>query len=122
MEKLFGSMFDGGEGNQSDDDTENDRQLTILQQIRLEFNQYITEKASMNDDPLQWWLKNGAIRYPLIARLARACLAIPATSVPSERLFSAAGNLLTAKRSCLASCNVDKLLFLNKNLSKLDGM
>ena len=41
---------------------------------------------------------------------------ITVTSVPSERLFSSTGNLVSNKRSCLLPENVDKLLFLYENL------
>ena len=34
--------------------------------------------------------------------------------MPSERVFSTAGNTVTKKRSCLLSDNVDKLVFLHK--------
>ena len=38
-------------------------------------------------------------------------LYITASSVPSEWLFSSAGNLINEKRSCLSSENVDYLSF-----------
>ena len=35
--------------------------------------------------------------------------------MPSDRLFSSAGNLVNQKRSCLSPENVDYLLFLYEN-------
>ncbi|CAM9782478.1 unnamed protein product, partial [Sphacelaria rigidula] len=47
-----------------------------------------TEHAlAMNENPLKWWALN-APRYPLIAYVARNALAVPASSGPSERVFS----------------------------------
>jgi hypothetical protein len=47
-------------------------------------------------DPLKWW-KEKKSSLPRLAKLACTYLAIPSTSVPSERLFSSAGNTLTKK-------------------------
>ncbi|KAI9559424.1 hypothetical protein GHT06_013412 [Daphnia sinensis] len=41
-----------------------------------------------------------------------------ATSVPSDMLFSAAGDLIREKRSRLSADHVDMLLFLNRNAKK----
>ena len=38
------------------------------------------------------------------------------TSVPSERLFSKAGEAIAARRSNIKPKNVDMILFLNKKL------
>lgn len=43
------------------------------------------------EDSALWWRDN-CHSYPGIARLARKYLAVPASSVPSERVFSSAGN------------------------------
>ncbi len=42
--------------------------------------------------------------------------AVQGTSVPSERVFSMAGDIVTASRSRLLAENVDKLIFLQKNM------
>ena len=65
-------------------------------------------------DSLDWW-KQRLSTYPRLSSLARKYLCCPATSVPSERLFSSVGNLINKKRCCLKPENVDRLLFLHKN-------
>ncbi|XP_054594610.2 E3 SUMO-protein ligase ZBED1 [Nothobranchius furzeri] len=55
--------------------------------------------------------------YPLLARMAKRYLCVPGTSVASERVFSTAGDIITAKRSCLTPGRVNQLLFLQKNLT-----
>ena len=53
--------------------------------------------------------------------LARFVLCTPATLTPAERMFSAAGNIVTKKRASLLPSNVDALIFLNKNWELLFG-
>ena len=43
-------------------------------------------------------------------------ICVPARSVASEKVFSSAGDLVSAQRLCLCSEHVDKLIFLKKNL------
>ena len=64
-------------------------------------------------DPLIWWREN-EMNFPNLAKQARTYLAIPATSVPSERVFSKAGEIVSARRASIKSKNVDMILFLNK--------
>ncbi len=52
--------------------------------------------------------------YPLLSSLSKAYLTIPATSVPSERVFSTAGDILNAQRSQLLPQNVDMQFFFAK--------
>ena len=64
--------------------------------------------------PLTWWKMNGH-RFPHMQQLARAVLAIPATSTPAERLFSAAGLVCFKKTCSLSAEHVDMLVFLHQN-------
>ena len=70
-------------------------------------------QSKSTDDPLWFWQVNGS-RYPLLAPVARFVLAIPATSVPSERLFSTAGLVMDRLCASMAPDMVQKILFLNK--------
>jgi hypothetical protein len=53
--------------------------------------------ADIDVDVLGWW-KFHAGEYPCLARIARDYLAIPATSVPAERVFSGGADLVTKKQ------------------------
>ncbi|XP_060754404.1 zinc finger BED domain-containing protein 4-like [Neoarius graeffei] len=68
-----------------------------------------------NDDPLTYWRTNRG-RFPELARMARRYLAAPCTSTDSERLFSAASNVLDERRNRLTCDKAEKLLFIKKNL------
>jgi len=54
--------------------------------------------------------------------MARIHLAIPATSTPSERLFSDAGNLLSAKRTRMNSELFRRIMFLKRNAIKVSNI
>ena len=74
------------------------------------------EPLPLSENPLSWWMKHEE-SYPLLARQAKRYLCVPGTSVPSERVFSTVGDIITAKRSCLTPEHVDQLLFLQRNLT-----
>jgi hypothetical protein len=65
--------------------------------------------------PLVWWKENEE-KFPNLSKLAKKYLAIPATSVPSERIFSTAGLTLTKLRSTLDPETVNEIIFINKNM------
>lgn len=69
----------------------------------------------LTEDPLNWWCVH-EVTFPLLSRLTKRYLCIPGTSVSAERVFSTAGDVVTAKRSSLKPEYVDQLVFLQKNL------
>ncbi len=80
---------------------------------RNEVNRYFSDPLG-DHGTLDWW-KGRAEAYPRLAALAKKYLSCPASSVPSERIFSLAGNIVSKKRASLKPENVDMLIFLKKN-------
>jgi hypothetical protein len=68
-------------------------------------------RVSKDTDVLLWWDDNEH-RYPHLAKLARDYLAIPASSVPAERVFSRAGDLISKKRNRLSRETANMLMCL----------
>ena len=85
-----------------------------------EVDRYMADLEDKKLKTLDWWRKN-ASRYPRIASIARKMLARPATSVPSERLFSIGGKIVTSDRASLQPETVNQLLFLNSYLKVRAG-
>ena len=93
------------------------RNQTIPAPTYDEFIRYQNENvlpALEEHDPFKWWQIN-KIHYPKLSQLAMKYLSIPATSVPSERLFSDTGKLITSERTLLNPNLVEKLMFLKRN-------
>ena len=67
-----------------------------------------------NDDInlLDFWIRHSGF-YPILNKLARRYLGVPATSVPVERLFSEAGELISTKRNSLLLENANMFLCLS---------
>ena len=64
---------------------------------------------------VKWWKENKN-RYPLLYEAAKDLLHTPTTSVPSEHIFSEAGYIDCARTSKILQVNLDRDLFLRKNL------
>ena len=73
-----------------------------------------TPVAEYNINPFKWWSIRKT-QFSNIAKLAKKYLSIPASSVPSERLFSDAGNQITAKHTCLDPTLAGKIMFMKRN-------
>ncbi len=69
--------------------------------------------------PLQWWRQHHC-RFPYISQLALKVLAIPATSAPSERVFSTAGLTIAKDRARLESDRANELVFLHDCIPSLE--
>lgn len=62
-----------------------------------------------NFDILQWWKRNSEL-YPTLAKMARAFLAVPVSTVASESAFSAAGRLTDHLRNSMVAETVESLI------------
>jgi hypothetical protein len=63
-------------------------------------------------DPLQWWKKKQD-QFPILAKLARVYLAVPATSAPSERVFSKANHIISKTRCRLDPAKAGRMIWLS---------
>jgi hypothetical protein len=63
-------------------------------------------------NPLSWWSIHQR-KFKYLSVLASRVLSIPATSAPSERVFSTAGLTITKDRARLASQTAKELIFLH---------
>nr|XP_054594517.1 E3 SUMO-protein ligase ZBED1-like [Nothobranchius furzeri] len=109
MAELFGEVF-----------KKQDQVKTLAQVVEDEVASYrLADSIGVDADPFRWW-KTNEHRFPHVAKVAKRLLCVPGTSVPSERIFSTAGDIVSANRSRLAPDSVDRLIFLHKNLSIVD--
>ena len=71
------------------------------------------------NNPLEWW-KLKQHQFPLLAAFAKKYLGIPATSAPSERVFSTAGLTIANMRSRLLPDTAAELVFLHDALPAIE--
>ena len=85
-------------------------------EIELELKKFKSvPNLNRNENPLEWWEKSGKALFPNLYSTAIKHLVIPATSVPSERIFSTAGSILTRNRNRLGPNNANIIITLNSN-------
>jgi hypothetical protein len=65
-------------------------------------------------NPLLWW-KSNSTQFPTISKIARKFLCIPATSAPSERVFSVAGLVISKLRAHLTPENASCIIMLRES-------
>ncbi|KAM0908961.1 hypothetical protein ACQ4PT_015049 [Festuca glaucescens] len=125
MEKLFNeynkeveSQRDSGTQEVEDDNdplAEWDQYMkSKRQQSSNELDQYLKEQLTSRKekvDMLHWWKTKSEI-YPVLSKIARDVLAIPASTVPSESAFSTGGPVISDYRSSLAPTTVESLICL----------
>jgi len=80
--------------------------------IPVELRQFLNATViNRSEDPLKVWQKLKDI-YPNVYEVAMKYFVIVGTSVPSERLFSAAGDIISAKRSRITGKRASQIIFL----------
>ena len=71
-------------------------------------------KTKVYNCPLDWW-KTSAHRFKNFERLAVKYLAIPATSAPSERIWSRAARVLTVKQNRMSEEVTSAIMYCKEN-------
>jgi hypothetical protein len=97
----------------SDHDSESDLfKPRGIPDFETEYTKWMKQQPMRRDtDVLKYWASK-EYEYPIIVRIARDHLAIPATSAASESVFSIGGDIITKKRNRLGAGNTRRLLCL----------
>ncbi|KAL4478236.1 hypothetical protein ABPG72_016548 [Tetrahymena utriculariae] len=87
-----------------------------ISEIKIcEINTYLSlSEISEKDDPFKWWKANQN-KFKVLSTISRRYLCVPASSIPSERLFSKTGYILNKQRNKLKEKRLEKLVFLFSN-------
>ncbi|XP_060071429.1 E3 SUMO-protein ligase ZBED1-like [Ylistrum balloti] len=109
--EIFKKMVDKKKQTASEHSTDNLREK-MEHELQLFCSEELLEPEK---SPFDWW-KTNKTRYSNLAKLAQVFLSIPATSVPSERMFSKSGLIISNRRSCLEPFFAEQLTFLGHNL------
>ena len=116
------SSFDRQSIFDFEDDVSVDSPSIEFDTLTNEIRRYKSLRMSKDDkercNVLNWWKVNKCT-FPCLFKAALYFLHIPATSVPSERIFSLAGYIVRDRRSKLLAANVNKFIFLKKNKSHI---
>lgn len=90
-----------------------DMNVQLAPLVSLEYDSYISVPVMDEKvDPLMYWQDEE--RFQNLRILAKKYLCVMGTSVPSDRLFSQASNILTLKRNRLDKETLGKFLFISK--------
>ena len=108
------SIFDFEDDASMDDNIPSLEIENIPAEIRHYRSLALTKEFKENCNVLNWWKENKAT-YPCLFKAAQAYLNIPATSVPSARMFSLLGYMVRCSRSKILPSNVNKIIFLMEN-------
>ena len=71
-----------------------------------------------DDDILHFWQLNESL-YPTLSQLAQLYLAMSASSVPVESMFSITGLICNSRRSSLSPAKLHRVSFVHDNFKLL---
>ncbi|RVE66573.1 hypothetical protein OJAV_G00108960 [Oryzias javanicus] len=89
--------------------------LSLVQRVDQDIQLYrsLAPIPCKDNATLWWWSKRETL--PLLSELAESFLCVQASSTPSERVFSTAGDTISPERSRILPEKADMLIFLQKN-------
>ncbi|CAH1104411.1 unnamed protein product [Psylliodes chrysocephalus] len=95
---------------------ESSNAVSLFVKIKKEIEQYINRPAiDVEEDSLVWWKYNAHV-FPFLTQCAKKFLSIQASSVPSERVFSKGGQIVSDLRASLSGDHIEQLVFLTMNI------
>src|SRR5450432_393723 len=80
--------------------------------FETEYTKWTKQQPMQRDTDILCYWASKEYEFPIVARMARDHLAIPATSAPSEYVFSVGSDIITKKRNRLGGDNTRRLLCL----------
>lgn len=108
-QNLFDSFADSEEDDEIIASSENNYCLELDEYLRLPASD---DSGCDTDDSnilSRWWFKHRSV-FPNLFKLFMRISSIPASSAPSERCSSVAGQIITDKRSCILPENVSNIM------------
>ena len=89
--------------------------LDRSEKARKELELYRALPAELTTtNPAEWWWERRGT-FPILFDMACNYTCVQASSIPTERIFSTAGDTISQERACLAPEKADMLIFLKKN-------
>ena len=93
--------------------------MTIQEEVRRYLDEPLSDVdcGPDTDGILKWW-KERATTFPILSRIAKDILSVPATSVPAENTFSRSGRVVSPSRCRLAPETIEALMVWGDWLKK----
>lgn len=97
-----------------------DEHNAVVQSLDNEIDAYLNKTVKEKiKSTVDWW-KTYNLDFPRLRKLHEAFLSIPPSSASSERAFKKSSKLLRHDRSNLCPVKVNKMCFINSNISILE--
>jgi len=100
----------------------------VAQQVRFEVERYFAAESVelFKDDGnltdiIEWWKRNKGT-YPHVAAVACSTLAMQGSNCPSERIWNAAGDVVSIRRTRQTDESVDDQLVISQNSAMMKDL